>query len=82
ELVGGDPDFNAQVVRKVLAGQAGPHRDIVVLNAAAGLMVADAVTTMEAGIEAATRSIDSGSAGSVLESLARESRRARDEFGE
>lgn len=82
ELVGGDPDFNARVVRNVLSGETGPHRDIVVLNAAAGLMVADVVTTMEAGIEAAAMSIDSGRAGTVLESLVRESQRARDEFGE
>src|SRR5690606_27131982 len=39
ELVGGEPADNAAVARKVLAGEPGPHRDIVVLNAGAGLVV-------------------------------------------
>lgn len=81
ELVGGDPAFNADVVRRVLAGNGGPHRDIVVLNAAAGLVVADAVTSMEDGMRRAENAIDSGRAAEVLESLVRESQWARQEFG-
>ena len=38
DLIGGDPEHNAAVVRKVMAGESGPVRDIVVLNAAAGLV--------------------------------------------
>lgn len=38
DLRGGDPDHNAEVVRRVLAGEAGPVRDIVLLNAAAGIV--------------------------------------------
>ncbi|MFT4305305.1 MAG: anthranilate phosphoribosyltransferase [Microbacterium sp.] len=38
DLVGGDPDHNAGVVRSVLAGETGPVRDIVLLNAAAGIV--------------------------------------------
>lgn len=81
ELVGGDPVFNAEVVRRVLAGDGGPHRDIVILNAAAGLVVADAVTSMEDGIRGAANAIDSGRAAEVLDVLVRESRWAREEFG-
>lgn len=81
ELVGGDPAFNAGVVRRVLGGDSGPHRDIVVLNAAAGLVVADAAASMEEGIRLASSSIDDGRAASVLEALVRESQVAREEFG-
>lgn len=38
DLVGGDPQHNAAVVRRVLAGETGPVRDIVLLNAAAGIV--------------------------------------------
>ncbi|MGN7189547.1 anthranilate phosphoribosyltransferase [Curtobacterium sp. MCBA15_004] len=38
DLLGGDPEHNAQVVHRVLAGETGPVRDIVLLNAAAGLV--------------------------------------------
>ena len=62
DLVGGDRAVNAEAVRRVLAGDRGPHRDIVVLNAAAGLVVA-------AGLELATQSIDSGAAASTLQRL-------------
>ena len=69
ELVGGTPDVNADAVRRVLAGERGAHRDIVVLNAAAGLMVADAAPDLVAAIPMAMQSIDSGSAARVLERL-------------
>ena len=69
ELVGGTPDVNADAVRRVLAGERGAHRDIVVLNAAAGLVVADAAPDLVAAIPMAMQSIDSGSAARVLERL-------------
>ena len=69
ELVGGTPDVNATVVRHVLGGARGAHRDIVVLNAAAGLVVADAAPDLSTGIEMAMQSIDSGSAARVLDRL-------------
>lgn len=80
-LVGGDPEFNAGVVRQVMQGTAGPCRDIVVLNAAAGLMVAGVASSMEDAIQQAAVSIDSGRAQEVLANLVRESQRARAEFG-
>lgn len=81
ELVGGSPDFNASVVRSLLAGDEGAHRNIVILNAAAGLVVADRVRSVEEGLEMAKDSIDSGRAGTVLESLVRESQSALADCG-
>lgn len=81
ELVGGSPEFNAAVVRSVVTGGSGAHRDIVILNAAAGLVVADAASSLEEGLVKAESSIDSGRAGEVLENLVKESQWARTEFG-
>jgi anthranilate phosphoribosyltransferase len=53
DLRGGDPGYNASVVRAVLGGEAGPVRDIVLLNAAAAIAVADGI-----GAVAAARSAD------------------------
>jgi anthranilate phosphoribosyltransferase len=69
QLVGGDPTHNAEVVRRVLDGERGPHRDIVVLNAAAGLVVAAATTSLGDAVELAAASIDSGRAAAALDSL-------------
>ncbi len=67
ELVGGEPAQNAEVVRRVMAGDHGPHRDIVVLNAAAGLVVAGVAADLESGLVSAAQSIDSGSAAATLQ---------------
>jgi anthranilate phosphoribosyltransferase len=66
---GGDTTANADLARRVLDGEAGPHRDIVVLNAAAGLVVAEVVDELAEGIDAAIASLDSGGAAGVLEQL-------------
>lgn len=78
QLVGGDPEHNAEVVRRVLAGEPGAHRDIVVLNAAAGLVVAGAAEDMPAGLALATQSIDSGKAAATLDALVQVSQAAAD----
>lgn len=62
DLTGGERSYNADVVRRVLGGDAGPHRDIVLLNAAAGLVVAGIADTLDDGIEQAVTAIDSGAA--------------------
>src|SRR5436190_344297 len=67
DLVGGDPSTNAGVAHAVLAGQRGPARDIVVLNAAAALTVAGISSGLPEGLEAAAGSIDSGRAAAVLD---------------
>ena len=68
-LVGGDRTGNAHAVRRVVAGDHGPHRDIVVLNAAAGLVVAGVATSMVHGVELAASSIDSGRAAATLDAF-------------
>ena len=76
-LCGGDAATNAGVLRKVLAGEPGPCRDIAVLNAAAALMVAGLAGDLGAGVEMAIASVDGGAAGRALESLVRVSQAER-----
>ncbi len=71
-LRGGDTSYNADVVRRVLDGEAGPVRDAVLLNAGAALAVYDAPGTdpteaLAAGVERATESVDSGAGKAVLD---------------
>jgi anthranilate phosphoribosyltransferase len=67
DLVGGEPPENAKVVRRVLAGEQGPHRDIVVLNAGAGLVVGGRVSDLAEGMALAEQTIDSGAAADTLD---------------
>ncbi|MFN0091473.1 MAG: anthranilate phosphoribosyltransferase [Acidimicrobiales bacterium] len=69
ELTGGDAARNAVLGRAVLAGEAGPHRDIVVLNAAAALRVAGLQASWDDAIAAAGASLDQGDAARALERL-------------
>jgi anthranilate phosphoribosyltransferase len=70
-LRGGDATENAAIARGVLAGDRGPARDIVLLNAAASLLVAGSVTNVADGIAHAERALDSGTGAGVLERLVR-----------
>lgn len=81
ELVGGTPDVNAEVVRKVLGGTHGAHRNIVVLNAAAALVVAGVVETLADGLVRAVESIDSGSAEATLNKFVEVSQAVAAELG-
>ncbi len=65
-LKGGDADENAAITRGILAGETGPGRDVVLLNAGAALLVAGAVATTRDGIAMAAEAIDSGRAAAVL----------------
>jgi anthranilate phosphoribosyltransferase len=69
EVAGGDASANAAIARRVLAGEAGPYRDIVLLNAAAGLVVGGAAADLATGLELARASIDGGKARAVCEAL-------------
>jgi anthranilate phosphoribosyltransferase len=69
EVAGGTPAENAAVSRAVLAGEHGPHRDLVVLNAGAAIYVGGLAPDLEQGVVRAAEAIDSGAAESVLESL-------------
>lgn len=73
ELTGGVPDENAAAVRRVLAGQHGAHRDIVVLNAGAALVVAGRAESLAEGVELAAQSIDTGAAEATLARFVAES---------
>ena len=77
EVSGGTADENAAHIRSVLAGQGGPRRDIVLLNAAAGLVAAGLAEDMAGGLERAARAVDSGDAHGVLERLVETSRALR-----
>ena len=71
QLAGGDAAVNAEIVRGVVTGRKGPARDVVLLNAGAGLMVAGRVGSVRAGIARAAEAIDSGAARETLDRLAR-----------
>jgi anthranilate phosphoribosyltransferase len=68
-VVGGDPATNAALARRVLAGEPGPHRDIVTLNAAAALVTAGLADDLPSGIDAARTAIDDGRAAAALDRL-------------
>ncbi len=66
DLVGGSAEENAAAAKAVLGGAAGAHRDIVVLNAAAGFVVADRVADLAAGVQLAQEVLDDGRAEAKL----------------
>ena len=70
-IAGGSPEENAAVVRGVLAGDPGPARDVVVLNAGAAILAGGGAHDLAAGAERAAEAIDSGAAEGVLERLTR-----------
>lgn len=72
ELKGaGSPEGNAEMLLRVLEGEPGPRRDIVLLNAAAALVAGGKARSLREGIAQARESIDSGAARSKLEALRR-----------
>jgi anthranilate phosphoribosyltransferase len=68
-LKGGDSFCNAQIIMEILLGTNRPGRDIVLINAAAGLLAAGLAPDVRAGMELAAQSIDSGAAVAKLELL-------------
>jgi anthranilate phosphoribosyltransferase len=71
DLLGGDREQNAGLIRQILAGEAGPRRDIVLMNAAAALTAGGKARDLRDGVTVAGRSIDSGAARAKLEALVR-----------
>jgi anthranilate phosphoribosyltransferase len=69
DLTGGAPKENAQALRRLLAGEPGPYRDIVLLNSAAAFLVGDTVETLREGVELAGAVIDDGRAQAALDKL-------------
>lgn len=72
-LAGGAPAENAATLRAVLEGRAEGVADVVLLNAAAGIVVAGQSDDLESALELAERSLQSGRAAAVLEGLVRRS---------
>ena len=69
DIQGGDPSTNADLARRVLDGEPGPHREFVLLNAAAGLVAAGVASDLAEGLDAAAASVDEGRAAGVVERL-------------
>jgi anthranilate phosphoribosyltransferase len=76
KLAGGSPTDNAKITESVLRGEPGARRDVVLLNAAAGLVAAGRVADLAEGIDLAALTIDAGLATELLEGLRAERRAA------
>jgi anthranilate phosphoribosyltransferase len=68
-LKGGDAARNAEIAERVLAGEPGAARDIVLLNTAASLLIAGRIGRVQEGLAMAADALDSGRAAAVLENL-------------
>jgi anthranilate phosphoribosyltransferase len=77
DLQGGDATENAAILQAIFAGEKGPRRDIVLLNAAATLITAGLVQDFRGGIELAARAIDSGAVSKTLAALVEFGKHAR-----
>lgn len=69
ELQGGDGAANAEITKRILQGEKGPKRDIVLLNAGAAIYIAGKADSIAKGIKLAEESIDLGKAAKVLDDL-------------
>jgi anthranilate phosphoribosyltransferase len=69
DVAGGSPEDNAAVSRAVLAGEAGPRRDLVLLNAGAAIYVGGLAADLSEGVEKAGAAIDSGTGRELLDRL-------------
>lgn len=67
DLRGGDAEYNAAALRRLLQGEPGAYRDAVLLNSAAALIVAGEVNDWHVGVEEAAEAIDKGLANSLLD---------------
>ena len=75
-LRGGGVDRNVAITRAILTGEQGPRRDVILLNAGAGIYAANAAATIREGVVLAAEAIDSGRAAATLEKLVDVSRSA------
>lgn len=69
DLLGGDKDDNARIAVRILSGEKGPKRDVVLLNSAAAIAVSGRVPDLLSAFELAKESIDSGKALRKLEEI-------------
>lgn len=68
-IAGGDPEQNAAIINSVLNGEEGPRRDVLLINAGAGMFAAGLTPDIASGVRLAAESIDGGKARVALESL-------------
>ena len=68
-IAGGDPKHNASVTREILQGEAGPNRDVALLNAGAAIYVGGSAVNLNDGVEQARKAVDDGAAFDVLDRL-------------
>ena len=66
---GGDAHDNARIIERILAGERGATRDVVLLNAGAALLIAGVAASVEEGVALASRAIDRGDARRTLDTL-------------
>ena len=66
---GGDKESNARIIDQVLQGTPGPHRQVVILNAAAALVAAERSSDLEEGMMMAAEAIDSGKSRAILQAM-------------
>jgi len=71
DLKGSDPAGNAQAIRELFEGVPGPYRDIVLLNTAAALVIAERTADMPSALDLAARALDEGKARDALAALVR-----------
>ena len=69
EIKGGDKKLNAKIIQSIIDGQQGPHRDIVLLNAAASFVVSNKARDFKEGIQIAKEVIDSGKVSQLVKDL-------------
>jgi anthranilate phosphoribosyltransferase len=69
EIAGGDAEKNAEITKRILQGEKGPRRDIVLMNSAATLLVAGKTDDLKEAVQIASEAIDSGRALKKLEEI-------------
>lgn len=69
DMIGGDKDENARVTLRILQGEKGPMRDVVLMNAGAAIMVAGKTQDLRLAFEIAREAIDTGAASRKLEEI-------------
>jgi anthranilate phosphoribosyltransferase len=70
EMEGGDAAYNAAIARRIISGERGAHRDLVLLNAGIRIWLTERADSIAEGIDAARTAIDSGAADEKLVALA------------
>jgi anthranilate phosphoribosyltransferase len=69
DLRGGTPEDCAAILKRILQGEKGPKRDVVLINSGAALCVSGEVESVAKGMQLAANSIDSGKAQEKLDLL-------------